>query len=148
VIDVIKIDSLAYRRFCPRFAQQKCDEIRVENSCKTCIRLNIDCLGWGVKRPEWMRVSFSFFLLGLGYRQLIPSHLVYVGQAASPGIPRQNHGQAPSRKQDSGPAPPVLRPGSNPIRSQYSVLQPRPHSHRLTTQTKILRQRPLTVLKH
>ena len=37
--------------------EQKCDEIRVGDSCSTCIRLTIDCLGWGPKRPAWMRVS-------------------------------------------------------------------------------------------
>jgi hypothetical protein len=36
---------------------QKCDEQREGESCRTCIRLTIDCLGWGPKRPEWMRVS-------------------------------------------------------------------------------------------
>ncbi len=36
---------------------QKCDEERVEgDSCKTCRRLGIQCLGWGPKRPDWMRV--------------------------------------------------------------------------------------------
>ncbi|CDO71850.1 hypothetical protein BN946_scf184939.g74, partial [Trametes cinnabarina] len=34
---------------------QKCDEEREGNSCKTCLRLHIDCLGWGPKRPDWMR---------------------------------------------------------------------------------------------
>lgn len=30
---------------------QKCDEQRENGSCQTCIRLKIDCLGWGVRRP-------------------------------------------------------------------------------------------------
>ncbi|PSS36747.1 hypothetical protein PHLCEN_2v1378 [Hermanssonia centrifuga] len=34
----------------------KCDEERVENdSCRTCRRLGIQCLGWGPRRPDWMR---------------------------------------------------------------------------------------------
>lgn len=36
---------------------QKCDEQREGDSCKTCRRLTIKCLGWGPKRPDWMRVS-------------------------------------------------------------------------------------------
>jgi len=36
---------------------QKCDEQREDNSCHTCKRLRIECLGWGTRRPEWMRVS-------------------------------------------------------------------------------------------
>ncbi|KAH9902741.1 fungal-specific transcription factor domain-containing protein [Cubamyces lactineus] len=37
------------------YAYLKCDEEREGNSCKTCLRLHIDCLGWGPKRPDWMR---------------------------------------------------------------------------------------------
>ncbi|KAG6910838.1 hypothetical protein DXG01_007153 [Tephrocybe rancida] len=33
----------------------KCDEQREGDSCKTCLRLTIKCLGWGPRRPEWMR---------------------------------------------------------------------------------------------
>ncbi|KAG1750872.1 fungal-specific transcription factor domain-containing protein [Suillus lakei] len=38
-----------------RLRRKKCDEQREGNSCHTCKRLRIDCLGWGTKRPEWMR---------------------------------------------------------------------------------------------
>ncbi|KAJ7476037.1 fungal-specific transcription factor domain-containing protein [Mycena latifolia] len=38
-----------------RLRRKKCDENREGDSCHTCIRLTIDCLGWGPKRPEWMR---------------------------------------------------------------------------------------------
>ncbi|KAF9065091.1 fungal-specific transcription factor domain-containing protein [Rhodocollybia butyracea] len=38
-----------------RLRRKKCDEQREGDSCRTCIRLTIDCLGWGPKRPEWMR---------------------------------------------------------------------------------------------
>ncbi|KAJ6512967.1 fungal-specific transcription factor domain-containing protein [Mycena sanguinolenta] len=38
-----------------RLRRKKCDEHREGNSCHTCIRLTIQCLGWGPKRPEWMR---------------------------------------------------------------------------------------------
>ncbi|KAJ7285217.1 fungal-specific transcription factor domain-containing protein [Mycena rebaudengoi] len=38
-----------------RLRRKKCDEEREGDSCRTCIRLTIDCLGWGPKRPEWMR---------------------------------------------------------------------------------------------
>jgi hypothetical protein len=37
---------------------QKCDEMPDESgSCQTCIRLRLECLGFGAKRPDWMRVS-------------------------------------------------------------------------------------------
>ncbi|KAH7884373.1 fungal-specific transcription factor domain-containing protein [Phlebopus sp. FC_14] len=38
-----------------RLRRKKCDEIRQGDSCHTCNRLKIKCLGWGSKRPEWMR---------------------------------------------------------------------------------------------
>ncbi|EED83282.1 predicted protein [Postia placenta Mad-698-R] len=36
---------------------KKCDEERegANGACRTCRRLGIDCLGWGAKRPDWMR---------------------------------------------------------------------------------------------
>ena len=89
---IVEIDSLAYHS-----APQKCDEIRVDSSCKTCIRLNIDCLGWGVKRPEWMRVSTLILHASVSTDPNSLSHpyFYYVGQATSPGIPCQNHRQTP-----------------------------------------------------
>ncbi|KAI0360201.1 hypothetical protein OH77DRAFT_1493597 [Trametes cingulata] len=38
-----------------RVRRKKCDEEREGDSCKTCLRLRIKCLGWGPKRPDWMR---------------------------------------------------------------------------------------------
>ena len=36
---------------------QKCDEQHEEgDSCRTCHRLQLECLGWGPRRPDWMRV--------------------------------------------------------------------------------------------
>ncbi|RPD68308.1 hypothetical protein L226DRAFT_348146 [Lentinus tigrinus ALCF2SS1-7] len=34
-----------------RVRRKKCDEEREGDSCKTCLRLRIMCLGWGPKRP-------------------------------------------------------------------------------------------------
>ncbi|KIJ66899.1 hypothetical protein HYDPIDRAFT_108852 [Hydnomerulius pinastri MD-312] len=38
-----------------RLRRKKCDEQREGDSCHTCKRLKIKCLGWGSKRPDWMR---------------------------------------------------------------------------------------------
>ncbi|KAL1752404.1 fungal-specific transcription factor domain-containing protein [Schizophyllum commune] len=38
-----------------RLRRKKCDEEPEEGQCKTCKRLGIECLGWGSKRPDWMR---------------------------------------------------------------------------------------------
>jgi hypothetical protein len=39
---------------------QKCDERPNEQGyCETCVRLRLQCLGFGAKRPEWLRVGPS-----------------------------------------------------------------------------------------
>ncbi|KAF9259890.1 hypothetical protein L218DRAFT_873580, partial [Marasmius fiardii PR-910] len=39
-----------------RLRRKRCDLERLEgNSCRTCKRLGIECLGWGARRPDWMR---------------------------------------------------------------------------------------------
>ncbi|KAJ7707435.1 hypothetical protein B0H17DRAFT_1032691 [Mycena rosella] len=44
--------SLAYHR------EQKCDErANQDGHCETCVRLRLQCLGFGAKRPEWLRVG-------------------------------------------------------------------------------------------
>ncbi|KAF8638302.1 hypothetical protein AX17_002322 [Amanita inopinata Kibby_2008] len=41
-----------------RIRRKKCDEQKSERgNCKTCDRLRLECLGYGVKRPEWLRSS-------------------------------------------------------------------------------------------
>ena len=42
----------------PSRRTQKCDEQPNEHgACQTCVRLRLQCLGFGAKRPDWMRVS-------------------------------------------------------------------------------------------
>ncbi|KZW02895.1 hypothetical protein EXIGLDRAFT_375985 [Exidia glandulosa HHB12029] len=39
-----------------RIRRKKCDEIKTpEGHCQTCVRLRLECLGWGSRRPDWMR---------------------------------------------------------------------------------------------
>ncbi|KLO14147.1 hypothetical protein SCHPADRAFT_795031, partial [Schizopora paradoxa] len=38
-----------------RLRRKKCDEMSVDGSCLTCIRLRLQCLGFGPTWPEWMR---------------------------------------------------------------------------------------------
>jgi hypothetical protein len=43
---------------------QKCDEdINELGECKACVRLHLECLGFGQKRPEWLKVC-GLFLRG------------------------------------------------------------------------------------
>jgi hypothetical protein len=40
-----------------RARHQKCDERpNAEGRCETCIRLRLQCLGFGQKRPDWLKV--------------------------------------------------------------------------------------------
>lgn len=42
----------------PCRGNQKCDEQPNEHgACQTCVRLRLQCLGFGAKRPDWMRVG-------------------------------------------------------------------------------------------
>jgi len=44
-----------------RIRRKKCDERKDPSkggSCDTCLRLNIECLGWGPSRPAWCSVRF------------------------------------------------------------------------------------------
>ncbi|KAG1905429.1 fungal-specific transcription factor domain-containing protein [Suillus fuscotomentosus] len=41
-----------------RIRRKKCDEQpNNDGSCQTCVRLRLQCLGFGAKRPEWLRAS-------------------------------------------------------------------------------------------
>ncbi|KAG5724543.1 putative serine/threonine-protein kinase [Termitomyces sp. T112] len=41
-----------------RIRRKKCDEQPNEQGrCATCVRLRLECLGFGAKRPEWLRAS-------------------------------------------------------------------------------------------
>ncbi|KAG1781711.1 fungal-specific transcription factor domain-containing protein [Suillus placidus] len=41
-----------------RIRRKKCDEQpNTDGSCQTCVRLRLQCLGFGAKRPEWLRAS-------------------------------------------------------------------------------------------
>ncbi|KAG1821628.1 fungal-specific transcription factor domain-containing protein [Suillus subaureus] len=41
-----------------RIRRKKCDEQpNTDGSCQTCVRLRLQCLGFGAKRPEWLRAN-------------------------------------------------------------------------------------------
>ena len=41
-----------------RIRRKRCDEQQDDSgACQACVRLDIDCLGWGTRRPDWCRVS-------------------------------------------------------------------------------------------
>ncbi|KAG9014036.1 hypothetical protein FRB94_000233 [Tulasnella sp. JGI-2019a] len=38
-----------------RIRRKKCDEEQVDGRCSTCRRLELECMGWGTKRPDWLK---------------------------------------------------------------------------------------------
>ncbi|KAI0067250.1 hypothetical protein BV25DRAFT_1987693 [Artomyces pyxidatus] len=59
-----------------RLRRKKCDEQREEgDSCRTCRRLQLNCLGWGQRRPDWMRDKVAV----QNYKAEIKSHLLRLG---------------------------------------------------------------------
>ncbi|KAI0052304.1 hypothetical protein FA95DRAFT_1592820 [Auriscalpium vulgare] len=59
-----------------RLRRKKCDEQREEgDSCRTCRRLQLNCLGWGPRRPDWMRDKEAV----ANYKAEIKAHLLRLG---------------------------------------------------------------------
>ncbi|KAG1781714.1 fungal-specific transcription factor domain-containing protein [Suillus placidus] len=81
-----------------RLRRKKCDEQREGNSCHTCKRLRIDCLGWGTRRPEWMRDKKAVE----DYKAGIKAQLTRAGLIR--GQPKSSILQASSAGPSSAPA--------------------------------------------
>ncbi|KAH9995652.1 fungal-specific transcription factor domain-containing protein [Russula compacta] len=74
-----------------RLRRKKCDEQREEgDACRTCRRLQLDCLGWGPRRPDWMRDKEAVQT----YKTNIKAHLLRLGLIR--GQPRTSLTAGPS----------------------------------------------------
>ncbi|RDX57063.1 hypothetical protein K466DRAFT_574118 [Polyporus arcularius HHB13444] len=79
-----------------RIRRKKCDEQpNEEGACQTCVRLRLQCLGFGAKRPDWMRENNSVTEL----REKIKTFL------ASQGMIKGHSGSGPRTNEEH---PPVL----------------------------------------
>ncbi|RPD68455.1 hypothetical protein L226DRAFT_344412 [Lentinus tigrinus ALCF2SS1-7] len=79
-----------------RIRRKKCDEQpNEEGACATCVRLRLQCLGFGAKRPDWMRENNSVTEL----REKIKTFL------ASQGMIKGHSGSGPRTTEEH---PPVL----------------------------------------
>ncbi|KAH9856610.1 fungal-specific transcription factor domain-containing protein [Lenzites betulinus] len=95
-----------------RVRRKKCDEEREGDSCKTCLRLRIKCLGWGPKRPDWMRDKEKV----AAYKADIKEQLSRMGLIR--GQPRQPwHAGLTSQP----PTPGVAGPGPHTVRRSASA---------------------------
>ncbi|KAI0368789.1 hypothetical protein BV20DRAFT_947406 [Pilatotrama ljubarskyi] len=93
-----------------RVRRKKCDEEREGDSCKTCLRLRIKCLGWGPKRPDWMRDKEKV----AAYKADIKEQLSRMGLIR--GQPRQPWHLSASQP----PTPGVAGPGPQTLRRSLS----------------------------
>ncbi|KAH8831451.1 hypothetical protein DL96DRAFT_1705882 [Flagelloscypha sp. PMI_526] len=73
-----------------RIRRKKCDERTNENgACETCVRLRLQCLGFGPKRPEWLRSQANVTDLRNRIKDFLASQGMIKGHANNrgPGIP-------------------------------------------------------------
>ncbi|QRV90024.1 Fungal specific transcription factor domain [Ceratobasidium sp. AG-Ba] len=110
-----------------RVRRKKCDEgsANRQGVCKQCARLEIECLGWGAKRPDWMRDKEKV----AAWKANVTKSLTEKGMIR--GVPRTNpvpppftynprgaHASSPSDTHDAtSPISPVANyiPGAGPI---------------------------------
>ncbi|TFY54004.1 hypothetical protein EVJ58_g9120 [Rhodofomes roseus] len=97
-----------------RLRRKKCDEEQEQDGgpCKTCRRLGIECLGWGARRPDWMRDKERV----AAYKASIKEQLTRAGLIR--GQPRANFMQAASSSPTiAGAGPSSLHPVTPPMAS-------------------------------
>ncbi|THH00366.1 hypothetical protein EW026_g2147 [Hermanssonia centrifuga] len=75
-----------------RIRRKKCDEQpNGEGACQTCVRLRLQCLGFGAKRPDWMRENNSVTELREKIKTFLASQGMIKGHSGSG--PRSNEGE-------------------------------------------------------
>lgn len=93
-----------------RLRRKKCDEQREGDSCRTCKRLAIECLGWGPKRPDWMRdkaavdaykANIKAILTRAGRIRGQPRSSVHGTSASAPTLPSQTSTKTYDRSSSS-----------------------------------------------
>lgn len=110
-----------------RIRRKKCDERpNSMNACETCVRLRLECLGFGAKRPDWLRESSKVSDL----REKIKSFL------ASQGMIKGHSGSGP-RGTDNEPV--ILRLNEQ----DYSSSSESPQSNILTLSSSAEDFRPI-----
>ncbi|PBK70212.1 hypothetical protein ARMSODRAFT_956285 [Armillaria solidipes] len=100
-----------------RLRRKKCDEQREGDSCRTCVLLTIECLGWGPKRPEWMRDKQAVE----AYKANMKAKLTRAGLIR--GQPRTSMLQAHEAKPAPTSRPPTFHrlPAPSPKTSEKSL---------------------------
>ncbi|KAI0925529.1 hypothetical protein AcW1_007951 [Taiwanofungus camphoratus] len=67
-----------------RIRRKKCDEQpNADGACQTCVRLRLQCLGFGAKRPDWMRENNSVTELREKIKTFLASQGMIKGHSGS-----------------------------------------------------------------
>ncbi|KIK99966.1 hypothetical protein PAXRUDRAFT_822144, partial [Paxillus rubicundulus Ve08.2h10] len=67
-----------------RIRRKKCDEqANADGSCATCVRLRLQCLGFGAKRPEWLRENRNVMELRDKIKTFLASQGMIKGHSGS-----------------------------------------------------------------
>ncbi|KAG2112148.1 hypothetical protein BD769DRAFT_1642591 [Suillus cothurnatus] len=95
-----------------RIRRKKCDEQpNADGSCQTCVRLRLQCLGFGAMFPEWLRTSGKVVDL----REKIENFIAAQGMI-------EGHSGAGPRPNDQEPS--ILSPSSNYVSPSTSPQTP------------------------
>lgn len=67
-----------------RIRRKKCDERQNEDGeCQTCVRLHVECLGFGNKRPEWLRENSKVLDMRERIKQFLAAQGMIKGTSGS-----------------------------------------------------------------
>jgi len=109
-----------------RIRRKKCDEqANIEGNCQTCVRLKLQCLGFGAKRPEWLREN----------RNVVELREKIKGFLASQGMIKGHSGSASRITEQESPTLRLADDGSSSSGSPPSTPtltiddESRPHRH-------------------
>ncbi|KAF9467989.1 fungal-specific transcription factor domain-containing protein [Collybia nuda] len=108
-----------------RIRRKKCDEQPDDaGQCQTCVRLRLECLGFGAKRPEWLRESRNVVDLRekikgfLAAQGMIKGHSGSGPRSAEQEPPRLRLAEEYSSSSESPPTP-TLSLSSDTIRRHH-----------------------------
>ncbi|KAJ8494771.1 hypothetical protein ONZ51_g2116 [Trametes cubensis] len=111
-----------------RIRRKKCDEQPNEDgACQTCVRLRLQCLGFGAKRPDWMRENNSVTELREKIKAFLASQGMIKGHSGSG--PRTTEADPPvlvlvDHLHTEGPRPPHANSISFERTPHYAAMPP------------------------
>ncbi|THH17220.1 hypothetical protein EW146_g3559 [Bondarzewia mesenterica] len=115
----ISLVSLALTRFFWNINYvQKCDEQpNEEGRCQTCVRLRLQCLGFGQKRPEWLKENNNVTVFREKIKDYLAAQGMIKGHSGSGARSSENEGVLVlvdnPRSDSSSPSTPTLSAASS-----------------------------------